>query len=315
MKNERIITHFQSYTTAKGCVKDLTPHFSGRISIASVKSAEQPPETHEKMEMGAGDIIEDLSEIGGIALGTVADLIPGLGPVLSGGPIVGAIVGDVFGDYMVARRHLTPAQDAAGEEAPRNGAVYVAVEVANEEEAQLAERIIREHNEMPHRSAVTSQQANGAHTSVAVASTGMDTLSKHSISGVDVNPYEDRITADLPADGAFTATTSERALMDASPDFPRNDVPEGPSEPPCEEIPEVRLEPNGDDIPDGLPQPSGHAKRRIPYRDGYDLDPLPPLSPRGWIDPNIGLGDSELADPTIFAHFDINRDVRENRNE
>ncbi|MGZ4134214.1 MAG: hypothetical protein ACXVC1_03080, partial [Tumebacillaceae bacterium] len=200
MKNERIITHFQSYTTANDCVKDLTPLFGGRISIASVKRAEQTVNDDQMMATGGGAIVDDLSEIGGIALGTVADLIPGMGPILSGGPVVGAIVGDVFGDYMVARGHLNAERNAAGELAPDGGTVYVAVETTSEQEATEAEGIMRQHGGEPHRSMSGSRldaevgeagemrNLGWSGTGMLTTSIAMETLGKHSISGTDHAP-------------------------------------------------------------------------------------------------------------------------------
>lgn len=152
MYNERIITHFQSYTTAKGCVKDLTNDFSGRISVVAIKREAKPVSAPVNGEIVGDEIIGDLSEIGGIALGMIADLIPGMGPILSGGPVVGAIVGDVFGRYMVARGHLDEDSEAHMRHALPVGTVYVAVAVASEEEAEEVERIMREHGGEPERS-------------------------------------------------------------------------------------------------------------------------------------------------------------------
>ncbi|MCX7571575.1 hypothetical protein OS242_16625 [Tumebacillus sp. DT12] len=61
------------------------------------------------------------------------------------------------------------------------------------------------------------------------------------------------------------------------------------------------LEPPGDERKDGVPQVTSEERRRSARRDGYTLDPLAPLSPQNFVDPNIGYGDFNLIDPLALS--------------
>jgi hypothetical protein len=176
MKNERIITHFQSYTTAQGCVKDLSSYFSGRITVASQDGGvSNHRDTHDLSENGdavrhaeTSDLLDDAAEIGGVAIGTISQLFPGFGPVLTGGPAAGAMVGDVFGDYLEARQHLQSDEEDLPRQNPNlprydRGVVpqhVVAVDVNNEEEARLATDIMQRHGGLVTRSGTTALNDN-----------------------------------------------------------------------------------------------------------------------------------------------------------
>ncbi|MBL0388027.1 hypothetical protein JJB07_15520 [Tumebacillus sp. ITR2] len=272
MKNERIITHFQSYTTAKGCVKDLTPYFKERISILTPKHAQNPATTGgvdnrteiERLAdggMGAAEtLMAEMAEIGGIALGTIAYLYPGMSPILTGGPIAGDAIGQSVGSYMLAEMgefeqaygledgpggtrlrgeaqeestNHTNNEKTGTSSANRSGSesVFIAVDVYSEQEAMTAERIIMQYGGKPHRG--TSRDADGEFPS-----------------------YES-----LPANHGVESPYSF-----------------------------------GNVAPSNLP-----PEYRNPATEGYDLEPIAPFSPQGWIDPNIGLGDTNLVDPQATA--------------
>ena len=224
MKNERIITHYKSYTSAQGCVKDLIPYFSGRISIASpaapnraAKQADEPP---------ADNPLDDVLQIGGIALGALAYLIPGMSPMITGGPAAGSAIGQTVGFYMESQMADSDKwdEDFDENEQKRHGPFFVWLDVRSDDEAQIVDRIVRQHGGTP-----------------------------------EYIPIDD--------------------------------------EPRTQDEPDYTFDPPGDDIPDGYPQLTGQAQRRIPHVDGYDLDPLPPVSPQNYVDPNIGYGNFDLIDP------------------
>lgn len=258
MKNERIITHFQSYTTAKGCVKDLTPHFRGRIAIHTPHSPQNGGQT-DKSNAGVQDgeqvedsawstaemLLAELSEMGGVALGTLAYLYPGMSPILPGGPFTGDMVGQTVGSYMIAdmeeedhpdggapaeRRDEDRSADRQGE---RSESVFLTVEVHSEQEAMVAERIIVQHGGKTHR--VTTNTPDG-----------------------DFPSYET-----LPANPGLES-----------------------------------LYAFAQETPSPLP-----AEYRNLATVGYPLDPISPLTPQGFIDPNIGLGDYNLANPNATVGF------------
>ncbi|PWK11611.1 hypothetical protein [Tumebacillus permanentifrigoris] len=262
MKNERIITHFQSYTTAKGCVKDLTPYFKERISVLTPQSGLNAGQTHKtddrddltKLADGgigtAQTMISDLAEIGGVALGTVAYLYPGMSPILTGGPMAGDAIGQNIGSYMLAELGTNYSLEDEDQQrgsstsggqggtwsragnfadqntSPRNQSVFIAVDVHSEHEAMIVERIMLQYGGKPHRG--TSSEPDGGFPS-----------------------YET-----LPANPGV-----ESHYSFAQPD---STIPE---------------------------------EYRNPALEGYPLDPIAPLSPQGFIDRNIGLGDYNLADP------------------
>jgi hypothetical protein len=257
MKNERIITHFQSYTTVHDCVKDLTPYFAGRISIMAHSPLQQSEETTKVRRQEETDfeirgaeeearLVEGMSEIGGIALGTAAYLVPGLGPVLSGGPIAGQAAGDTIGHYLSAqmaeergrkngREHEAPAEVLSCSD-DRQGAFFLAVDTYTEEEADYVTRILEQYGGKVTRMTVEDQ--------------------------TDAEPEEAEVRY-VPADAEtrYVAGISDSQF----PQFP------------C--FPEIGSE------------------RILSAEDGYALDPVAPLSPQNWIDPNIGLGNYDLFDP------------------
>ena len=255
MKNERIITHFQSYTTAEGCVKDLIPYFSGRISIASPAAQKQASRTTD--EPPSDNPLDDVLQVGGIALGTLAYLVPGMSPMMTGGPAGGSAVGQTVGFYMESQMADSDKWDEPEDKnaAGQRGPYFVWLDVHSEDEAKVVDRILRKHGGTPER--------------------------------IVEKPEAD--PTDIP-DGKLPVRTDKERVD-------RQDEPEYTFDPP------------GDDIPDGYPQLSGHAERRIPQEDGYDLDPLPPATATTrWVDPNIGYGSYDLVDPAAVFQDDENDD-------
>lgn len=251
MKNERIITHFQSYTTADSCVKDLTPYFAGRISVISTK---RDVEGYQNAEAQADTTVQTVTELGGITLGTVATLVPGLGPVLTGGPVAGQAIGDAIGSYINSQRHQNGGEDDPFVNQRGRGArdtsaasmVIVMVDVNSEEEAERAAQIMAQHAE---------RERPG---------TGVDPTD-HGVTEIDDNSD----VSDVVDYSYYTAA------------------------------------PPGDDVEDGYPQETGRTVRRIPIDDGYQLDPLRPLSKQGWVDVNIGYGNLDLVDPSLTYAPDL----------
>ncbi|MGB8955832.1 MAG: hypothetical protein WCC10_10700 [Tumebacillaceae bacterium] len=235
MKNERIITHFLSYTSAQGCVKDLIPYFSGRISIASPAAANQAARNTD--EPPSDNPLDDVMQVGGIALGTLAYLIPGMSPMITGGPAAGSAIGQTVGFYMESQMADSDKWDEAvdQDEEKQRGPFFVWLDVRSDDEAQVVERIFRQHGGIPEH-------------------------------------------------------------------IPSEDVPGTQDEP------DYTYDPPGDDIPDGSPQLAGQAQRRIPHEDGYDLDPIPPVSPQNFVDPNIGYGSYDLIDPAGVFKDDAKTD-------
>ncbi|HEU4965743.1 MAG TPA: hypothetical protein VFV52_18185 [Bacilli bacterium] len=261
MKNERIITHFQSYTTADSCVKDLTPYFAGKISVISTKR------DLEAFQEGAGeadDAVRTLTELGGITLGTMATLLPGLGPVLTGGPVAGKAVGDTVGDYLNAMRHADGGendpfvlqQGHGMQDTTPAEMVIVTVDVQSEQEAEQAMSIMKRY-------------ANGFHRTQGT------TRSKH-----------------RPGTGVDPIDYGGSELGDNS------DINES-------SYPLDAVAPPGDVQPDGYPQAVGQSGRRIPADDGYELDPLRPVSDSHWVDPNVGYGNLDIVDPALTYAPDL----------
>jgi hypothetical protein len=273
MKNERIITHFQSYTTALGCVKDLTPYFSGKISIITSKEglnrSDRDPTADENTTTMNDTVVDEIGEIGGITLGTAAYLIPGLSPVLVGGPIAGMAMGDAISAYILGgmdedededdletRRETPYIPDRSG--AGRNGRerYFVIVDVDSEEEADLAASIMQRH------SAKCVRQPRQ-------------------------QPEPDRQKPQTDF-----ADPCEVERYDRMADYPNT-----------LEAPWDQRE------PEGAPPATGIYHN--PNKDGYTLDPIAPFTPQGWIDVNVGFGSYDNVDPTGLTHdHDVEEDTR-----
>jgi hypothetical protein len=179
MKNERIITHFQSYTTAQGCVKDLTAYFSGKITVARRdEGANMRQDTPGAGENGRvtneaenNSLLDEAVEMGGIALGAFAQVFPGFGPLMAGGPVVGARVGDVAGDYLEASTQRQADGDDNEDNTARQNPnlprynpgvtpqYVIAVDVNSEEGARLAIDIMQRHGGLVTRT--SGQEAVG----------------------------------------------------------------------------------------------------------------------------------------------------------
>lgn len=167
MKNERIITHFQSYTTALGCVKDLTPYFAGKISVitpTAVKNGGEQAPNQDTLTLRTSDVlVDEISDIGGISLGAAAYLIPGLSPVLVGGPLAGMAMGDAISAYVTSQmgpEAATPgtAQTTGTPDTNRSDRYFVIVDVDSEAEANLAAGIIQRHGGQTERPADNPEQ-------------------------------------------------------------------------------------------------------------------------------------------------------------
>ncbi len=295
MKNERIITHFQSYRTAHDCVKDLTPYFAGRISIMTsnpMQSAEETPNvSRENQEYEIRDraaeasMVENLSEIGGIALGTVAYLVPGLGPVLSGGPIVGKAVGDTVGYYLSsemsevrderARRanRSQPARKKAADGECATGSFFLAVDTFTEEEADFVTNVMEQHG--------------GKVSKMLLDPSGDDSPAEEEIRYVPPDA-ETRYIASANRSGEVCLQSADHQALEIarSPEsLPEDDTDD-----------RLRVQESASEV---------EADRATPAASGYDLDPITPLSPQGWIDPNIGLGSYDLRVPILQEQDDM----------
>jgi len=273
MKNERIITHFQSYTTALGCVKDLTPYFAGRISIItptngmnSTLTAKNGGQGTTSGGQGGGTtVVDELGEIGGISLGAAAYLVPGLSPVLVGGPIAGMAMGDAISSYVMGRMTAdeqdptSPTTRDKGKKEGQNGSerYFVVVDVDSDEEAAMASSIMQRHGAQSER-ATGNGNGNGDRTNPTPA------------------PERPRPRTDF-------VDPCEVERYDRIVDHPNT------------------VEAPWDEQDEESPMTGIHA----PYsQDGYTLAPIAPISPQGWIDANIGYGNYDIVDPSRMTDFD-----------
>jgi hypothetical protein len=291
MKNERIITHFQSYTTAKGCVKDLTPHFKERISILTPQSDAQGGQTPAADDrddltkladggMGAAQtMIADLSEIGGVALGTVAYLYPGLSPILTGGPIAGDAIGQSIGSYLLAElgQNFGVQEDRPGA-SPSAGGSSTMVGTAESAGGNGALAGTPENAE-----------SNGALAgTVSFADQGGGDDKRSVFVAVDVRTEHEAMIAERIM-LQYGGEPHRASSGDHAGEFPSFDTL--PANPGVESPFSFARQ------DDGIPSTTIPAANRNPALEGYPLDPIAPLTPQGFIDPNIGLGDYNLADP------------------
>ncbi|WP_132946256.1 hypothetical protein [Tumebacillus sp. BK434] len=253
------------------------------------------------------NMVEGLSEIGGIALGAAAYLVPGLGPVLSGGPVAGLAVGDTVGHYMSAqlaeerndeqhrqeRRPERPEQATASEEPPQ-GSFFLAVDTYTPAEADFASNIMEQHGGKVTRMPLSDEQES---------------------------PQEEETVRYIPPDADIRYVAEQEQVRLNTQEIPSS-LSILPYAPNVWSVPQhdlldlqgVLVEPDTQyaaqtdaGIPDADYQdtqfphypafPEAQSERRIPAQDGYELDPVAPLSPQNWIDPNIGLGNYDLYDP------------------
>lgn len=162
MKNERIITHFLSYTTVQGCVKDLTPHFRGRISVIEQKEGQtRSPEPGPLSENGdaVNDaensplLTDDALEAGGVTFGAASFTVPQFGPVLTGAPANDKMIRRSYGEYLRPDKHTQGDEEDLPRQNPNlhrynrgiDPVYRITVDVQNDEEAKIAMDTMKKH--------------------------------------------------------------------------------------------------------------------------------------------------------------------------
>ncbi|ASS75887.1 hypothetical protein CIG75_13595 [Tumebacillus algifaecis] len=228
-------------------------------------------------------MVESVSEIGGIALGAVALLVPGLGPVLTGGPMAGQAVGETVGHYLRAQmgadRQTEQAETTRESESTdaKSGAFFIAVDTYSDEEADYAANIMEQHG--------------GKVTRMTVA-----TEADRELPEVEVR----YIPADAEVRYVARQEATDHELRPKTQEIPQ-------SLQILHDLPNQQYLPLADtgygtaQFPQFPRYPTEQNARPRRAQDGYALDPVAPLSPINWIDPNIGLGNYDLYDPATRA--------------
>ncbi|ARU62274.1 hypothetical protein CBW65_15585 [Tumebacillus avium] len=301
------------------------------------------------------NMVESLSEIGGIALGAVAFLVPGLGPVLSGGPVAGLAVGDTVGHYMSAQMGLereeeqgqqqsrqqqgqqSSRQNQPDAEREQQGSFFLSVDTYSPQEADFASNIMEQHGGKVTRMTINEEESVPEQEEVRYIPSDADTRyvaetdaprpktqeipsslrilqdapkapaasinEQHDLpdlQGIPVEPntqYVAQTDADIQYAAQSDAQQETAEQMTVTNDIGvgrQGIITQGQLYSPPEEQ-------KRDDDSQNAQFPQFPAfpqnERTIPAQDGYELDPVAPLSPQNWIDPNIGLGNYDLYDP------------------
>jgi len=335
MKNERIITHFQSYTTANDCVKELTPYFTGRISLISPLETSQPDNTAVEDAVQAGEgrnnddgnLIGEASELGFTAAGALSYLLPGASTLVVGGPSGGAAMGSAVGGYLSAMLDGGPNDD------PRENP-----DVAKREEYLVA--VIAQSQEEARRVEETVQRHGGTIRSRDTFETGGRSRQASETVGSNFGRFGDteaaRRTAGAAGAGTSAAGTAPTGTGPSASgagggmagNGVRSEASGGASFVPCTagvnspDIAPLNVAAIGDlaaaagaslaTDPIATEETSvvsapQDGQRRVPGHDGYDLDPVQAATDENWVDPNIGYGNFDIVDPSRQWH-DPNKD-------